>query len=392
MVSHVLPEPTLESYAFPNPHQEAFFAEVDGLERLLMRKRIREVFVLLMVMAAALPQIVIAYRRRLGVLGEVWERLEGGWWPWSAAARWALGQDLLPAALALAGWTIAAFWFSRRLFERNLRFEPGPRLPVAGARAARHIHLPLRDPLAVMVEKELRALPRTPRFRLVFIMGFSFGLMVWLPILLRRGDSAWGKELLVLVSVYALMLLGQVTYWNAFGFDRSAALNYFWLPVSLRQVFAAKNLAALLFILLELTAIATVCLLLPLGVSPLKVLEAFLVTPVAALYLLAAGNLASVYFGRAMNPESASQAAGTARFQALVFFLYPVALLPVFLAYAARYAFASHVAFSAVLAFAALLGGVVYVIALDSTVAAAHRRRDILFAELCRSEGPVVTQ
>ena len=42
----------------------------------------------------------------------------------------------------------------------------------------------LRDPLAAIVEKELRSLACTPRYRMVFVMGFSFGLMVWLPMIL----------------------------------------------------------------------------------------------------------------------------------------------------------------------------------------------------------------
>ena len=31
---------------------------------------------------------------------------------------------------------------------------------------------------------ELRSLSRTPRYRMVFVMGFSFGIMVWLPMIL----------------------------------------------------------------------------------------------------------------------------------------------------------------------------------------------------------------
>ena len=34
-----------------------------------------------------------------------------------------------------------------------------------------------------MVEKELRTFARSARFRTVFIMGFSFGLLVWLPVM-----------------------------------------------------------------------------------------------------------------------------------------------------------------------------------------------------------------
>ena len=87
----------------------------------------------------------------------------------------------------------------------------------------------LRDPLAAIVEKELRSLARTPRFRTVFIMGFTFGLAVWFPVVARarRERAALGSWFLTVVCVYALTLLGQVSYWNCFGFDRSAAALLF---------------------------------------------------------------------------------------------------------------------------------------------------------------------
>ena len=94
----------------------------------------------------------------------------------------------------------------------------------------------LRDPLAAIVEKELRSLSRTPRYRMVFVMGFSFGIMVWLPMILgRRAQShtALSRHFLTVTCVYALTLLGQVSYWNCFGFDRSAAQIYFAAPPSL---------------------------------------------------------------------------------------------------------------------------------------------------------------
>ena len=89
--------------------------------------------------------------------------------------------------------------------------------------------LVLPDPLGAIVEKELRSLVRTPRFRLVFVMGFSFGLVVWLPMMLRGRvtHSAVSGNFLTVVSLYALFLLAQVTYGNAFGFDRSAAQTLF---------------------------------------------------------------------------------------------------------------------------------------------------------------------
>ena len=82
----------------------------------------------------------------------------------------------------------------------------------------------LPDPIGILVEKEVRFLSRAPRFRLVFFMGFTFGLIIWLPLLLRGGQPAgfFGQNLLSLVSLYACLLLGEVLFWNSFGFDRQA--------------------------------------------------------------------------------------------------------------------------------------------------------------------------
>jgi ABC-2 type transport system permease protein len=73
-------------------------------------------------------------------------------------------------------------------------------------------------------------------------------------------------------------------------------------------------------------------------------------------------------------------------------FVYPLALLPVFLAYGARYAFDSEVAFYILLAFAAGLGAIVYWFALESAVSAAERRKEQIITELTRNEGPVSTE
>src|SRR4029077_17952037 len=111
----------------------------------------------------------------------------------------------------------------------------------------------------------------------------------WLPLILgHRPDtpSFAVDNFLTLVCLYALALLGQVTYWNAFGFDRSAAQAYFVLPAPVSRALIGKNLAAGVFVVLEMLAVTTACLLLRMRPSPQKVLEAFLVTPVVALYLM----------------------------------------------------------------------------------------------------------
>ena len=191
--------------------------------------------------------------------------------------------------------------------------------------------------------------------------------------------------------MYALTLLGQVSFWNCFGFDRSAALIYFAAPQPLSQTFAGKNLAALIFIYMEVFILAGVTTLF--GVSPgaAQLLETLIVIGICSLYMLALGNISSVQYPRGLNPERVSQGGAASRFQALIMLLYPLSLLPVLLAYVARYAFASVIAFYLVLAFAGAVGAALYWIALESSVTTATKHRERIIQELSANEGPVTS-
>jgi ABC-2 type transport system permease protein len=223
-------------------------------------------------------------------------------------------------------------------------------------------------------------------------MGFSFGLLVWLPITfgrMRNPDSIMAANYLTFISVYALMLMSEISIWNVFGFDRSAAQVYYAMPVSFSTVLRSKNLAAMFFVFLEITVILFVCMLIGLPVTWSKVLEAYSVCSVFALYLLAVGNLSSVHNPKPMNPARSWGSSGAGRFQAMLLLIYPVLALPIMLAYLARYAFESSAAFYAVLAIAALLGAIVYSIAIDSAVSAADVRKEAIVTKLSHGEGPV---
>jgi ABC-2 type transport system permease protein len=121
------------------------------------------------------------------------------------------------------------------------------------------------------------------------------------------------------------------------------------------------------------------------------VLETLVVVGVCSLYMMALGNISSVQYPRGLNPSQVSQGGASGRFQALVVLLYPVSLVPVFLAYLARYAFDSELVFSLVLAFAAAVGGVLYWIAMDSAVATAIKKRERIVQDLSTGDGPVAT-
>ena len=225
------------------------------------------------------------------------------------------------------------------------------------------------------------SLARTPRFRMVFVMGFTFGVLVWLPMALGRGlgraaaapntSSRWSR-------LYALAMIGQVTYWNAFGFDRSAAMFYFAAPQPMARVFIAKNIAAAIFVYLDIGILAIVVSVFHLAGGWPRVAETLAVVAVCALYLFGLGNMASVNYPRALNPERVTRGSGSGRAQGLLFLFYPFALLPVVLAYVARWALQSEIAFLLVLALAAVIGGIVYGIGLDSAVLATGKREELL--------------
>ena len=374
------------------------------IERLLSRKGIREVLALLMMTVGVLPRLLMVTDAGSRRLDRFFPKAANPIWPWGATAHLMLAPPhafLYQAFAVLLAWVSCSYLFGRWQFTRSLRYDfehaqatvsSNTGRPFA-ERLYRFPSLLLPDPLSAVVEKELRSLVRTPRFRLIFVMGFSFGLIVWLPMMLRgqTAHSGVSGSFLSVVSLYALFLLGQVTYGNAFGFDRSAAQLYFVAPVPVARALAGKNIAAALFIFLEIAAVAAACTVLRLGITLAQIGEAFMVTAISALYLLGVGNLASVNYPRPMSAQRVSSG-GAGRAQGAMFLLYPVALLPVFMAYLARYAFDNQLVFFGALAFAAAFGLVFYYLAMESAVGTAGRRRETILAELSRGEGPMVSE
>jgi ABC-2 type transport system permease protein len=376
------------------------------LVRLLSRRKVRELLVFFLLLLWMVPRFLLMSGRfrpdRLRGLDGATQSVA---WPWTAAADIVLGQSILRALVSIGAWTLLAAWFGRTQFERGLRFDAVAAQATPLSRGATRLQslaeifyrfpgLVLPDPLAAIVEKELRSLARTPRYRMIFVMGFSFGLMLWLPMVMRgsAGHDALSHHFLTVICVYALTLLGQVSYWNCFGFDRSAALIYFAAPPPLYFTLAGKNLAALIFIYLEVVILVGITSLLPVSIGYGQVVETLVVVGVCSLYMMALGNISSVQYPRGLNPSQVSQGGASGRFQALVVLLYPASLIPVFLAYLARYAFDSELVFSLVLAFAAVIGGVLYWIAMDSAVQTAARKRERIVQDLSTGEGPVASE
>ena len=370
------------------------------LIRLMARRILREVLVFLFVLAAALPQILFLTSSRRP-LKQIFGGHSSPAWPWTAAALLAEGEFSWQNVGVLSAWLAVAYIFGRWQFERGLRFD-AQEAAAKGTNAAGGLsrlewwyRLPaafLRDPLAALVEKEFRFLSRAPRFRLVFLMGFSFGLLIWAPIAFG-GDSAshslFSDNYLTVVSVYAILLLSDALFWNAFGFDRSAVQVYFASPVKMATVLIGKNIAAAWFVLVEIAAVASVCALLRVPLNLLQVAEAMSVAIVVTLFILSIGNLSSFYNPRPVNPVKSLRTSTTGRTQALLLVSFPMTLIPAALAYLARYAFDTEWAFFGVLAGAAILGAIVYSYSLGSAVHVAESHKERIITALSRGEGPI---
>ena len=182
-------------------------------------------------------------------------------------------------------------------------------------------------------------------------------------------------------------MLGQISYWNSFGFDRSAAQGYFCWPIRFRDALIAKNLTVAALMLPQLVLVSLVAHAFHIPSSPGKILETFVVAGIAALFWFALGNISSVRMPRAMDPDRMNQMSN--KLQALTILAAPVVLLPVILAYWARAVFANDFIFAGILAVAAVLGGIFYAVGLDSAVETAHRNRESMLLELSRSDGPI---
>ncbi|HSW49285.1 MAG TPA: hypothetical protein VLH09_03875 [Bryobacteraceae bacterium] len=369
------------------------------MDRWMARRRLRELLALALVLVAALPQLLTTLgvpARLRGVLDALW----GPWWPWSAAASLALGRPSAAAWLVCLFWVAAAWLYGRGQFRRGLEFESSAE--AAGGRPASRFRprldsiyrLPSRflsDPLAAVVEKEIRSFVRSPRFRLLFVMGFTFGVLIFLPLMLRARASGGDVPSyhLPLLAGYALLLLADATCWNIFGTDRQAAQLYFLQPAAVWVTVVGKNLAAGAFVLLEITGVVLVWTLLRLPVNPGRIAEAYLAPVILFLYMMAAGNLTSIYYPRAVSPGKATGAGSPATIRILLLLMLPVLSIPVLLAYAARYVWRSEAVFYLVLAASALAGAVLYRYGLVTASSKAEERKERFLAALSASGGPV---
>jgi hypothetical protein len=152
----------------------------------------------------------------------------------------------------------------------------------------------------------------------------------------------------------------------------------------------AKNAAALFFALAEVAIITVVCLLFRLPVTAARVAETFSVCLVMCVFLLALGNMASVWNPRPMSMAQPFKTQG-ARVQWMALVAFPVACLPVALAYLARFALESEADFFGVLAVFAVSGLYFYGLALETAAQYGERHRERILEALSRHAGVIAT-
>ena len=242
------------------------------------------------------------------------------------------------------GWTLRAAWFGRIQFERNLRYrrrgrasQPAARRCSAAAgggpeRFYRGPSLLWRDPLAGHRRKGTPSLARTPRFRMVFVMGFTFGLMVWFPMIAGRHRHGGATGLAILPD-RGLRLFADAaragSYWNCFGFDRSAAGVLFCRAAAPSKMLSRQEYRRCFFIYLEVLILTGVTAAWrELGSRPGDGNADG--GGSLALYMLALGNISSVHYPRALSPERVSQGGASGRFQGLIILCTPSHCCPSF--------------------------------------------------------------
>lgn len=366
------------------------------LERIFLRSKLREVLVLLIVLISLVPQF-LAYSslKKAALLQFVPSNIL---WPWASAAHYMLGDRALVAAGMTIVYFSIAYAYSRWQFQRSLRFDGAvtQRRERTAADAPdglseRLYRIPgmlFPDPIGALCEKELRTLARVPRFRLVYAMSCFFGIVLYLPQMRRpHHDGFFFQNALPIISLYGLLMLGQISYWNAFGFDRTAVQGYFSWPVKFRDALIAKNLVTALLMVPQVILTSLCAKAANLPFSPGKLVESIAVILIASMYWFSLGNICSVRLPRAMDPDKMSQMSN--KMQALSIWAAPFLLLPIGLAYWARAVLQNEFVFWGILLIAAVIGGIFYYVGLDSAVNTAYDRREKFIMELSQGGSPL---
>ena len=364
------------------------------------RNRYRELFAILLVSIGILPQMFL--RTSLGARSKPYFMAvaNGRGTPWHEIAMLSTGALSLESILSTALWVLAAFSIARWQFEKGLREEKSLGSESSDVRLGeKHplltylLELPSRvfaDPVGALVEKEIRSLVRMPRFRVIFGMACFFSIVVFFPLAFGiSGNRFVAINFLPIVNLYGLLVLGDSLLWNFFGFDRGAAQTYFVTPLTIKAVILAKNLTAVLFMIMQSVIVYLIALAFRFPITPMKVLTAVCDSGVVALFFLSAGNLSSVTVPRAIDPGQTLRKQTGAQIQLWLLGCSIGMFVLVGFAFLAGWALDSEWALVGVLGIEFAIGLIVYRIATDSAVERGMRDRERILDILSKSSSPV---
>ena len=363
------------------------------------RNRFREIITIFFVSIGILPQLLIRTSLGLRLKPYFLAFANGRGTPWQANAALSLGQTPLFNFVILAAWTVLCLWLARRQFAKGLVQDDSFRGIAAATAGKKDTASPFldsignlfQDPIAALVQKELRSSLRMPRFRVALGMACVFSTVLFLPMILREGSKGGGifkGDFFPFANLYALLLLSDALLLNIFGTDRGAAQLYFLTPTSLAKVIKAKNLVAWLFIIAINLLVAAVTFLVA-HVSPMSAAAGFLASAVATIHLMWAGNLLSVMAPRPSDPSSTMQKRGSGKMQLWVLACTIGMAVLVGFAYLARWALDSEWALLGVLLFEFAIGCVFYKVALDSAVEKGVAERERIIDALSKTSSPI---
>ncbi len=364
------------------------------------RNRFREIFAILLISIAVIPQLVLrsglAPQAKHYILNISGYRLA----PWHELGMLSVGRFSIVSAVLFCSWTVLAYFFARVTFARSLREEGSFRAgSIEGAKRSRSKHelaawpaRIFRDPLAALLQKEFESLLRMPRFRVLFGMACIFSVVVFVPVTLRRPDAGadWiHQNFLPVVNLYGLLLLSDALLLNAFGLDRAAVQTYFVTPVPLQTVVKAKNLTAISFVTIQTCAVLAVVLAIRVPVTAYSIAAGIASSAVVTLYLLSIGNFTSFTGPRPIDPRQTFRKQGGGRMQLWILLCSVGMFLLIGFAFLARYAFHADWLLFVVLAGEFLIGLIVYRFAIESAVEKGMRDRERIVDALSKSASPI---
>jgi len=363
------------------------------------RNRFRELFAVVVISVAILPQVLLRTGLGKKVLPHVLATARLRWTPWKEAAALSLGQGAAADVMLLVLWGVLALALARWIFGRSLtaddNFQVSSSKGGTQAGESKWADWPgriWRDPLAALVQKELRSLVRMPKFRVLFGMACLLGIVVFLPAALNGRDTPANfmrQNLLPVVNLYGLLLLSDALLLNALGFDRGAAQAYFVTPVSLGTVLKAKNLTAIVFVALQSAIILCVSTIARVRITKGSIATGLLASAVVTVFLLSVGNYTSVAMPRPLDPRQTFKKQAGAKMQIWLLGCSLGLFVLVGFAFLARYAFQSDWALFSVLTVELIAGLLVYRFGLQSAVERGMRRREEIVQMLSRSGSPM---